>query len=370
MSKHLHVISFDNPFPPNYGGVIDVYYKLEALKNAGVQIILHIFEYGREKAPELEKICQQVHYYPRRTFVNPFVGSLPYIVSTRNNANLLQNLLQQPYPILFEGLHSCFFLHEPSLKDRVKLVRMHNIEHDYYRKLEEVEGNFFKKYFFAKEADRLEKFEQTLQHATCIFAISPNDEKNLKERYKQVVLLPAFHANHEVTAQPGQGEYAFYHGKLSVGENDEAARFLVAKVFNDINVPLIIAGSNPSGLLKKLVEQHTNVTLLEHATTQEIGELTRNAQINVLPTFQCTGIKLKLINVLYQGRWTIANELMVRNTGLAELCEVTHDANEMKKAVLNYMNIPFNQQHIEQRLVVLQKQFSNANNIQHLLNYL
>ena len=113
MSKQLHVISFDNPFPPNYGGVIDVYYKLKALKEAGVEITLHIFEYGRAQAQELNQLCEKVFYYPRRTFVNPFVGSLPYIVSTRNDATLLQNLLVNNAPILFEGLHACYFLNEP-----------------------------------------------------------------------------------------------------------------------------------------------------------------------------------------------------------------------------------------------------------------
>ncbi len=29
--KYLHIISFDIPYPPNYGGVIDVFYKLKAL---------------------------------------------------------------------------------------------------------------------------------------------------------------------------------------------------------------------------------------------------------------------------------------------------------------------------------------------------
>ncbi|KAB2871886.1 MAG: hypothetical protein F9K37_02050 [Bacteroidales bacterium] len=147
MGKQLHVISFDNPFPPNYGGVIDVYYKLKALFEAGIEINLHVFEYGRERSVELEQICSKVTYYPRRTFVNPFVGALPYIVSTRNDATLLQNLLKDEAPILFEGLHSCYFLGEPLLANRIKIVRMHNIEHDYYRKLEEVESNFFKKYF-------------------------------------------------------------------------------------------------------------------------------------------------------------------------------------------------------------------------------
>ncbi len=41
MDLHLHIIAFDIPFPPDYGGVIDVYYKIKTLSEAGVRIHLH-----------------------------------------------------------------------------------------------------------------------------------------------------------------------------------------------------------------------------------------------------------------------------------------------------------------------------------------
>lgn len=31
-SRRFHVVSLQVPFPPDYGGVIDIYYKLKALK--------------------------------------------------------------------------------------------------------------------------------------------------------------------------------------------------------------------------------------------------------------------------------------------------------------------------------------------------
>ena len=34
----LHIVSFDVPFPPNYGGVIDVYYKCKHLHQLGIEI--------------------------------------------------------------------------------------------------------------------------------------------------------------------------------------------------------------------------------------------------------------------------------------------------------------------------------------------
>ena len=31
MEKHLHIVAFNVPLPANYGGVIDVFYRLKAL---------------------------------------------------------------------------------------------------------------------------------------------------------------------------------------------------------------------------------------------------------------------------------------------------------------------------------------------------
>lgn len=47
MERHLNIIAFNIPWPANYGGIIDVYYKMKALHQCGVKIILHCFEYER-----------------------------------------------------------------------------------------------------------------------------------------------------------------------------------------------------------------------------------------------------------------------------------------------------------------------------------
>jgi hypothetical protein len=59
----------------------------------------------------------------------------PFIVKSRANRKLLRNLQHDNYPILFEGLHTCYYLTHKKLADRIKIVRCHNIEHDYYDSL-------------------------------------------------------------------------------------------------------------------------------------------------------------------------------------------------------------------------------------------
>lgn len=359
--KKLHIVSFDNPYPPNYGGVIDVYYKLKALHECGVEIILHAFEYGRTPAPALNAFCSKVYYYQRRNFVNPFIGSLPYIVNTRNSDELLANLKKDNLPILFEGLHTCYFLDHPALKSRIKIVRTHNIEHDYYTNLEEVEGNFFKKYFFSKEATRLKDFENILSHAQLVVAISEGDKQYLGKKYNNVQHITAFHPNQKVISIPGKGNMAFYHGKLSVGENDEAARFLVNKVFSQIDYPFEIAGDKPSRELKKSLAG-SGIKLHEHLSTEDISYKIQHAHVNVLPTFQSTGIKLKLINVLFQGRHLLVNPMMVERTGIESLCHIATSEFGFIEKIEALKHIPFTQEDITKREELLKLHFCNRTN--------
>jgi len=360
--NHIHIISFNIPYPADYGGVIDVYYKIKALAEQGMKIHLHAYEYGRGPVKQLEEMCYEVHYYKRKIYKDPYFSKLPYIVATRNSSDLLYNLVKDDYPILFEGIHCCYYLAHRALKDRFKIVRMHNIEHVYYKNLAKIEKNPFKKYFFAVEAERLKVFEKNLAVADRIAAISPEDTKLLSLKYDNVFYLPVFHANNEVNPKPGIGKFALYHANLGVGENNEAALYLVNEVFDDIDYPLVLAGNNASRELKKAVEGKSNIELRDKVSTTEIDELISGAQMNILPTFQSTGMKLKLINVLFKGRYCIVNDKMIYNTGLEGLCIRANTANKMKLAVNKYKSLSFTPEDTEKRKETLYSQFNNAGN--------
>jgi hypothetical protein len=355
------------PYPPNYGGVIDVFYKIKALHEAGVKIHLHCFEYGRAEALVLESLCEKVYYYKREMNKLLLLSSLPYIAITRRSEKLMSHLLEDAYPILFEGLHSCYHLSDPRLKERKKLVRTHNIEHDYYSNLASVEKDFFRKMYFRREASKLKRFEKVLGLADHILAISKADQENLIKRYRQVSLISAFHQNNEVDIKEGVGPFVLYHGNLEVGENNEAALFLVEKVFAESSIPLVIAGKNPSAELKAAAARKSSVSIRGNIPTAEIHELIRDAQINILPTFQSTGIKLKLLAALYNGRHCLVNSPMVANTGLEVLCVIEDDAAAMKLAAAKLFDMPFSREERENREQILHASFSNQISIGKLL---
>ncbi|MBI1306099.1 MAG: glycosyltransferase [Bacteroidetes bacterium] len=365
--KHLHIVSFDVPYPANYGGVIDIFYRITALAEAGVKIHLHCYQYGRSESAMLEGLCESVQYYRRKVFKNPIYNTKPYIVASRNSTALIENLTQDNYPILFEGLHCTYYLADERLKDRFKIVRTHNVEHDYYRHLEKVESNFFKKFFFRKEAERLKRYESVLKNANLIAAISTNDTYHFDRKYGNTIWLPPFHVNNEVSTQSGLGKFILYHGNLAVGENNEAAVYLVKKVLSSLNFPAVIAGNNPSDELTELVSQFDHITLKSQITSEEINHLISDAQINLLHTNQSTGIKLKLINSLFMGRHCIANRKMIKDTGLEDLCVQADNSTQYKKYIQDLWEVELTEEAIRERQKILNQHFNNSNNIEILL---
>jgi hypothetical protein len=355
------------PYPANYGGVIDVYYKLKALHAKGVKIHLHCFEYGRAEALSLESICEKVYYYKRKMSKQLLLNALPFVVVTRSSEKLMENLLRDTYPIFFEGLHSCFHLNDEQLSGRTKIVRTHNIEHEYYKNLQKVEKSVFKKLYFGMEAKKLERFEKVLKKADHVAAISQADARELSGRYQNVHHITAFHPNEKIKIKEGKGSFCLYHGNLEVGENNEAALYLVNQVFSKIKIPFIIAGRKPSPELKAVIGNYSHIQLKANINTQEIDELIAGAQLNVLPTFQATGIKLKLLAALFTGRHCVVNSPMVANTGLEQLCAIQDSPQGMIDEIIRLFEQPFDMQEKKKREDVLLENFSNIINVNKLI---
>ena len=215
----------------------------------------------------------------------------------------------------------------------------------------------------------MERYEGILHHANYILAISPKDQNNLTNRFKEKVkLLPAFHGNEAFSFKEGKGDYCFYHGKLSVAENHLAALYLINEVFSKTSIPFKIAGDGASNELKRAVAKNKNIELVEGLNPEEINILIQNAQINVLYTFQPTGIKLKLVNVLYQGRFILVNSPMVSETNLENACRVEDNPQLSIKAIEELMNKNFSQSDGDERRKIVGEQFDNKLNAMKICN--
>ena len=373
MNKHLHIICLDVPFPPNYGGVYDLFYKLPALHAEGVKIHLHCFNNGKDEQPELNKYCEEVFYYPRNTGHKGFSTKLPYIVASRKNESLFERLLKDDFPIFMEGVHCTFLTLDKRFDKRKKFIRIHNVEHDYYKQLYNCTTPLFKKLYYLFESRLLKKYEQQLvNNATAFWSVTEKDAAYYKTTFNcnTIDYLPLFLPTWQVNAAVGVGSYCLYHGDLSVAANDYAAKWLLEKVFKGTDFPVVIAGKNPSKSFEDIVHENENACMIANPSQKEMQDIIAKAHINILPCFNNTGIKIKLLNALYNGRYCLVNEAMVSGTNLGELCHVVESPSSFKERLAQLFHQPFMQDEINARKQFLYSHFNNETSAKQMVKWI
>lgn len=370
LEKHLHIVCLNVPYPVDYGGVFDLFYKLPSLQQQGVKIHLHCFEYGRGEQPELNKYCETVHYYPRKNAFASLSFSSPYIVKSRSSEELLKRLGNDDYPIFMEGVHCTYLLGDKRFKQRRCFVRVHNVEYIYYRQLFENTSSLAKKIYFLLESKLLRQYEKKIAGKATFWSVTEQDAAIYRSFGADNQYLPLFLPDWKVSASEGKGSFCLYHGDLSVAENEKAAVWLFENVFNDLPIPFVIAGKNPSQSLLKLVHKRNTICVIANPDEKDMQDLIAKAHINILPSFNATGIKLKLINALFNGRHCITNSATADGTGLAELCHVAGDANEFKSLIYQLFEKPFSAEEIDARRLLLDGMFSNKSNARQMIKWI
>ncbi|MEX1001012.1 MAG: glycosyltransferase [Crocinitomicaceae bacterium] len=347
MGKKLHIIAFDVPYPPNYGGIADVFYKLKSLHEAGARIIYHCYYYKGKNPPtkELEKYCETLHYYERKSsFSKLLFSKLPYVVASRNDTILLMNVLMDPAPILIDGIQCAYWLRHEDFYSQKILFRANNIEHEYYEGLAQWEKNIFKRMYLRWEARKLRNFEWQIRHSDTILSVAKQDIPHFEQYAKTIHLPPFFDDTQDeefIESQALEERYILFQGNLSVTENDYSAMYIVEKIAPQISHKIVIAGKKPSGRLKLAASKVKNVQLISSPSHDAMKSLIRQAHIHLLITFQQTGVKLKLLHALQSGKHIIINSKMDDSGIFAEMCEVVNDTEATVKKIEELIPIDF-----------------------------
>ncbi|HLY70407.1 MAG TPA: glycosyltransferase [Puia sp.] len=372
MEKHLHIVCLDVPYPLDYGGVFDLFCKIKTLHRLGIKIHLHCFEYGRGEQPELNNYCVEVNYYPRVRGHKGFSHKLPYIVCSRSSQQLLDNLLKDEFPILLEGVHCTYLLNDERFKNRKIILRLHNIEYKYYQLLFHAEKRIAKKIYFWHESKLLRRYERKIAGKAIVVCVCAEDAKLYAEECeaKNVFHLPVFLPFEKVEFNNDGGCFCLYHGNLSIAENEAVACWLLKKVFNDIDVPFIIAGKNPSANLMRKANGNPHACIISNPSVEEMQDMISKAQINILPSFNYTGVKLKLLNALYNGRHCVVNDETIKGTQLQSACHVCNDDYSFKEKIENLYRKPFDFEEAQWRQELLSKHFNNEKNAEQLIKWI
>ena len=124
------------------------------------------------------------------------VFSKPLYCVLKKKQKLNQNLSEDDFPIIFEGIHTTAYLSK--IKKKRAFIRSHNIEWEYYKNLFISESNLLKKFFFWFEHLKLKRYEKKIYNDQNTFAISEKDQKWLINMGANVVLVNPFHRNESI----------------------------------------------------------------------------------------------------------------------------------------------------------------------------
>ncbi len=371
MENSLQIVCFNVPYPPNYGGAIDVFFKIKALHELGARIRLHCFTYGQyQPRKELEKYCNSIYYYERSGDILKHFSTLPFIVVSRKSRKLLDNLAADPAPILFEGLHTTAYIDDEALRNHVKFVRMHNMESAYYKKLSKWEQNLLIRAYLQTESSRLANYEERIYYSDAtILTISKFDQMYFSTQHRgHTVLVPPFHPFSKVETLPGKGDYIFIHADFSIADNKAWVEKLLVDTSGELGMPFRLAGKNADQLNLKKCPEVQNIQIESNVSQSRMFELIQNAHATVVQAFNSEGFKLKLLYSLFIGRHCIANEMIMKGTDLGHLCHMANSPAEVVQKVKELKNVGITADDIFARGKTMDERFSNLKNAQIILD--
>lgn len=283
---------------------------------------------------DLNQYCGSIHTYPATS-----------IDSDKGNTELTERINSNNYPLLVEGLSCIKLLSQISDTNRVIIVRMRNED----AHLTKIQSNSFINKIF-RAAFNKDSSQDLPSKFRYVFG---NEEEAESFRsttsFLNINYLPVFIPSQSVSSEPGMGIFCLYHGDLSYSSNQDSAIWLISKVFNDINTPLVIAGKNPGKKITKLAGLFTHLCLISNPSTTEMDELIKKAHINILPSFSKSRPELKLVHALLAGKHCVTNEEGVAGTKFSDACHIGKNAAALKSIILQLYRRPFEENEIELR---------------------
>ena len=351
MSQHVHIICAEVPWPADHSKAIDSFCQIKELFEHGLKIHLHYFCSDLHCHPtELNRYCESVHKYQKKE------NKALLFSSDDQEPDFQESINKDNYPVIVEGVYCSGVLSTISQPNRKILVRMYDDECRNCDQAAKYASPFLQKYKLNKLSKNFRQIENSLpEQPIYVFSI-PENAESFHAQYpdKGVVYLPLLYPFNEIISETGSGNFCLYHGDLSDACNEKAAHWLLTKVFNDMNVPIVVAGRHASRRIQKLAHLYSHSCFIADPSTTEIEDLIRKAHIHVLPSFSYKKPELKLIHALHAGRHCIVNEEAIAGTGLEETCYTAATPAAFKSVILQLLHRPFEEPEIKLRENIFQ----------------
>jgi hypothetical protein len=364
MQRSLNIISGNLPCPNTLGDAQQTYWLIEALSGSGIQVHLFTFSDPDSKintatTAQLSKICSSVKTYPINQGHRNFSFSAPYATSRYLNNQLINDLNENNFPILIEGLGPSELALSSALANKNIWVRLLTYAPRYFRYLQERSSAPLKKLFYQREAVLSKKILKKINQRVTWIVTSDIDKKTLADSFlggNIQILAPFNNSNSSVSSKTGLGNYCLFQGNLSDAATHKTARWLLTHVFHNLKVPFVITGNNPSPSLVALAHSQPHTCIVANPSSAERQDMIEKAQIVIQPCFVKDGTDEALMEGIKRGRHCLTNTKLVNNS-LAASYHQGSSANAFQEIIIQLYHHPFSEEEIETRkqLMALEK---------------
>lgn len=375
MKKELHIVCAGIPWPADNSAAIDILQGIKTFHTNDVVVHLHCISNAETVPYELNALCGTVRLYPFQKSGLPVhrARGIPDCILSKINSALITELNKDRLPVLFQGLYTTGNLQHIDPNGRKICIRIQTEGSKHHQNLAKHTYNPFKWLHHKKESRLIKKYYKTLPQ-NCLYAFVCKRDRQFFEQngFSNSCFVPAFTGWQKVTSKPGTGSFCLFHGNLSQPENVKVAFWLLRNVFNKIKIPFVIAGKAPSLRLQQAAHVFKHTCIVANPPEEELNDLIYKAHINILPGFNenRSGVSLKLLHAIFEGRHCVATPAMAFNPELKKICHVGPDADTLANIVEHLYDQPFEAPELALREDLLANNYNNQKNIAHLINYL
>jgi len=364
MQRSLNIISGHIPCQSTLGDAQQTYWLLEALSAAGIQVHLYTFSESDptiDKATNLQlaKICSSIKSYPIHQGHRNFSFSAPYATSKYLHTQLINDLKENNFPILIEGMGPCGLALSTELEHRKIWVRLLTYAPKYFRYLQERSSALLKKLFYQREAVLSKRILKKINPRVNWIVTSETDKQILDDLFlggNIQILAPFKNSNTSMSSKTGLGNYCLFQGNLSDAATHKTARWLLTHVFHNLKVPFVITGNNPSPSLVALAHSQPHTCIVANPSSSERQDMIEKAQIIIQPSFIKGGADEALLEGVKNGRHCLTNTKSATST-LGACYHQGTSANAFQEIIIQLYHHPFSEEEIEtrKRLIATEK---------------
>ncbi len=328
----LFWLTAEMPFPPNTGGRIGMFKRIEYFSKGNEIFLFSIIDSDEDYKykTDMLKYCKDVRLYDRKkkkllNLLKLFLG--PYVCVSRWQGQMKDDITDlflsiKPDFIIVDFPQMLGNISNKVLKAGKIILNQHNTEYLTLRNVSKLFSNPIKRLAGKIESYRLQLFEKKCYRKGLIKLftfVSTEDKKFFENRYglTNTLLVPVGTEAVKLHKKDNQSFNISYIGKMEYPPNAEAAVWFAKNVFDKLknkinNLKYYVVGKNP---LKSVLDLTTlDKNIIVTGTVDNIDTYFEKSDIVVIPLFYGGGVKVKLLEELGHGCLVITKDKGIEGT--------------------------------------------------------